>query len=263
MIKINFYKFHGAGNDFIMLDNRHLIELNRSSIQAMCARHTGIGADGLILLEPQNGDDFCMRYFNADGNEASFCGNGARCIVAFAHYLKIIDHTCCFMAIDGHHQAEILAHEACNKWTIRLEMKKATPVIVFEDGFFTDTGSPHFVTFCKDVNEVDITTEGKKLRYDTRFSEGANVNFVMPFKDGIFVRTYERGVEAETLSCGTGVTAAAFIFATQQQKLTNQAIITVYTRGGCFQVELTPSQIWLTGDVTLSFCGTIILEDPR
>jgi diaminopimelate epimerase len=260
MMKVPFYKFHGAGNDFIMLDNRKSIALNNSDIVRMCARHTGIGADGLILLESQTDTDFQMRYFNADGSEASFCGNGGRCIVVFAHYLKMIGQRCCFKAFDGQHQAEILKYDV-NKWVVRLEMKKATPVKIYEDGFFTDTGSPHFVTFCEDIHAVDVETEGKKLRYDSRFKEGANINFVMPFQDGIFVRTYERGVEAETLSCGTGVTASAFVYAAQKKEFNTEAIIPVYTRGGDFQVELTLSKFWLVGPVELSFCGIITIEN--
>ena len=259
-MKIPFYKFHGAGNDFIMLDNRNPITLSNSEIARLCAHHIGIGADGLILLEQQKDTDFNMRYFNADGSEASFCGNGGRCTAAFAHYLKIIDKHCSFNAFDGKHQAEILKYDE-NKWEVRLEMKKATPIQIFEDGFFTDTGSPHFVLFCEDVHAVDVEAEGKKLRYDERFKEGTNINFVMPFQDGIFVRTYERGVEAETLYCGTGVTASAFVYAAQKKQWQEEAVIQVYTRGGCFQVELSPSKFWLVGPAELSFYGTTTINN--
>ncbi|MDR1346789.1 MAG: diaminopimelate epimerase [Bacteroidales bacterium] len=254
MMNIPFYKFHGAGNDFIMIDNRKSILLTSSKIAQMCAPHTGIGADGLILLEQMPNVDFKMRYFNADGGEASFCGNGGRCAVAFAHYLQIIKKRCRFQAFDGCHQAEILEY-AGYKWLVRLEMKKSAPIQIFEDGFFIDTGSPHFVVFCDDVHAVDVEMEGRKLRYDMRFKEGGtNVNFVMPFQEGIFVRTYERGVEAETLSCGTGITASACVYAMQKEKI-GDAAIPVYTRGGRFQVELAPDQLWLVGPVELCFCG--------
>jgi diaminopimelate epimerase len=253
MKNMPFYKFHGAGNDFIMMDNRESISLKNSEIAQMCARHTGIGADGLILLEQLPNVDFKMRYFNADGGEASFCGNGGRCAVAFAHYLQIIQNSCCFQAFDGCHQAEILKYTEY-EWIVRLEMKKATPIQIFEDGFFTDTGSPHFVVFCDDVHAVDVETLGRKLRYDLRFEGGANINFVMPFLEGIFVRTYERGVEAETLSCGTGVTASACVYAAQKEK-NSDVTIPVYTHGGRFQVELAPDQLWLVGPVELSFYG--------
>jgi diaminopimelate epimerase len=259
-----FYKFHGAGNDFVMIDNRTFDVFNNDTIAHICNRHLGVGADGLILLEEDTNSDFKMRYFNADGGEASFCGNGARCIVAFAHWLKIISKSCDFQAFDGIHHADILAHDG-QQWQIKVEMKHASDIQTFEDGYFIDTGSPHFVVMTEDVHRLDVKGEGSRLRHDPRFAQGTNVNFLMPYKDGIYVRTFERGVEDETLSCGTGVTASAIIYALKINKEKIEKSIPVYTKGGAFVVEFIlnetqkkPQNIQLTGEVVFSFRGEVI-----
>ena len=259
---IPFYKFHGAGNDFILIDNRLENTFSTSQIAFYANRRLGIGADGVILLEAGNSEcDFGIRYFNADGLESSLCGNGSRCAVAFANHLKIIGLTCCFRACDGLHHAQILA-VADQLYKITITMNDVSDIEIFDDGYFTDTGSPHFVTFIEKIEECDILNCGIYLRNDPRFPQGTNVNFIEKYNDGIFVRTFERGVEDETLSCGTGVTAAALIYTLKFHFTDNQHNVPVYTRGGIFTVSFTKkgrkfSNIRLTGPVKFVFQGEI------
>ena len=255
-----FHKFHGTGNDFILIDNRVKQDFTVEQISLWCNRHLGVGADGFILLENGNPDgDFFMRYFNADGKEASLCGNGSRCAVAFAHYLAMIEKQCTFMAFDGIHHAEILSHEA-HQWQIALQMKDIAEIKSYEDGFFTDTGSPHFVQYKENIDEMDVYQEGKTLRHDPRFANGCNVNFITPKDNGIYVRTYERGVEDETLSCGTGVTASALVWALIQQLHDGAHTIPVHTLGGNLTVKFHKQgesfhNIHLEGPVVHAFSG--------
>lgn len=258
-----FYKFHGAGNDFILIDNRKNIHFEKEDIEFWCHRRTGIGADGFILLETDHADsDFRMRYYNADGLEASLCGNGSRCITAFAHYLKIIDHTCRFRASDGIHLAEVISANE-NEWEISLQMKDLFCIERFEDGYFADTGSPHFVKFIEEIDTVSVVNEGRKIRHDSRFPEGCNVNFVKFSESCIAVRTYERGVEDETLSCGTGVTAAAIVLSLQQNWPDGEHLVKIKTKGGKLSVKYKKagthfSDIYLQGPAVLVFEGVII-----
>jgi diaminopimelate epimerase len=230
-----FYKYHGAGNDFVLIDNRtNSFVADAVVIRALCHRRMGIGADGFVLLnEPKiPKTDFEMRYFNSDGFEGTMCGNGGRCIVSFARRLGIIDDKTVFSGIDGLHQAKILSCEG-DMAVVSLRLKDVLGIKSFDDGYFIDTGSPHVVKFVADVHAVDME-EGKRIRNDVRFERGTNVNFVEILKDNtLFVRTYERGVEGETLSCGTGVTASALAFAKRNDFLTSVAI---QTYGGKFCV---------------------------
>lgn len=210
-MQIHFFKYHGTGNDFILLDNRKgsYFKLTNDQIKEMCDRHFGIGADGLMLLENQEGYDFRMIYYNSNGNESTMCGNGGRCITAFAKKLTIISTQAHFMAIDGEHFSTIDE----NGW-VELHMKNVDSIISKETYKELNTGSPHYVHFTEFVDELNVKKEGALIRNSPMFKEhGINVNFVERLAENkIFVRTYERGVEDETLSCGTGVTASAIAF---------------------------------------------------
>lgn len=263
---LHFVKFHGAGNDFILIDNRIPITLSHEEIAKLCDRHMGIGADGLILLEKPktSGTHFWMRYFNADGHEASLCGNGSRCVVAFANSLGIISKKAIFEAFDGLHTAEIINTSDGHFWQISLDMHDVSVIETFEDGLFLNTGSPHFVVPVEEVIQYNVFEEGKKLRYDSRFVGGTNVNFFSVYQNGIFVRTYERGVEAETWSCGTGVTATALAWAKLQKFPDGMHHVAVYARGGNFDIAFQKratqyTSIVLTGPVEKAFSGIVIL----
>ncbi|MEY4777733.1 MAG: hypothetical protein RIS13_481, partial [Bacteroidota bacterium] len=204
-MEIKFYKYQGTGNDFVILDNRdgEYSGMSEEQVQFLCDRKFGIGADGLMLLETIEGFDFRMKYFNADGKEGSMCGNGGRCLVQFAKDMGISCSHYHFLAVDGPHEAEI-----DSKGLIRLKMQDVNAINLDGADKVLDTGSPHYIRFMDDLNHLDVFTEGRKIRYNNQYREkGINVNFVFRDNDGIRVRTYERGVENETLSCGTGVTA--------------------------------------------------------
>ena len=259
---IPFYKFHGTGNDFILIDNRMGRVFNPEQIRLWCNRHLGIGADGFILIEDDSaGTDFYMRYFNADGEEASLCGNGSRCAVALAHHLYLIDKDCAFRAFDGIHQATILKQSSYS-WQVSLQMNEVTVIQEFDDGYFTDTGSPHFVQFKENLDQFDILQEGKLLRHDARFGEGCNINFIDYKNDVLYVRTYERGVEDETLSCGTGVTASAIILINDQNRPDGLYTVPVVTPGGNLTVKFNKKgdsfqNILLEGPAVFAFSGGI------
>lgn len=264
-MEIPFFKYQGTGNDFVIIDNRTKTRLDRTNhalIQKLCDRRFGVGADGLMLLQNKDGFDFEMVYFNADGYEGSMCGNGGRCIVAFAHFLDAIGDSCRFIAVDGPHEAKVLA----NGW-IELKMVDVATIEQGQDYFYLNTGSPHYVTFSTDVARLDVVAEGRRIRYSNRFkAEGTNVNFVQSLENGIAVATYERGVEDETLSCGTGVTAAALANYLQTEKTENQGPqqIDILAKGGelmvKFEVEETGfKNIWLCGPATQVFHGKIAI----
>ncbi|MDX1760846.1 MAG: diaminopimelate epimerase [Christiangramia sp.] len=259
-MKLTFYKYQGTGNDFVMIDNRDLkISKNDTKlIGRLCDRKFGIGADGLILLEnsddPQ--DDFKMVYFNSDGNESSMCGNGGRCLVAFAKFLNIIEDSARFTAIDGIHDATI------QNGIVSLKMQDVPEVSSNEDFLFLDTGSPHHVAFFENIGLKDIKKEGAEIRYSDRYGKaGTNVNFVEAVSEGAFsVRTYERGVEDETLSCGTGVTAVAI--AAYESGKTKSEEVKLITQGGELSVKFRKteegySDIWLSGPAVQVFKGEI------
>ena len=260
-MKLTFYKYQGTGNDFVMIDNRDLIISKNDTklINHLCDRKFGIGADGLILLEdPEDEkDDFKMVYFNADGNESSMCGNGGRCLVAFARFLGIIEDTARFTAIDGVHEATV------KNGIVSLKMQDVAKISNNEDFLFLDTGSPHHVIFSENIGLRDIKKDGAKVRYSERYANGGtNVNFVEPISaDSFSVRTYERGVEDETLSCGTGVTAVA-IAAYESGKTTSEKV-SLITPGGDLSVSFKKSEngysdIWLSGPAEQVFKGEII-----
>ena len=260
-MKIPFYKYQGTGNDFVMIDNRktkYLTKSDTSIVQKICDRRFGIGADGLILLQERVGYDFEMIYFNADGNESTMCGNGGRCIVNFARYLNIIESTGHFLAIDGPHDARVEKDD----W-VELKMSDVETVEKGDGYYLLDTGSPHYVIMVEDVDDIDVVENGQAIRYSKRFKkEGVNVNFVEKTKEGIIVATYERGVEDETLSCGTGVTAAAISFYLEQQKETTLKV-PIQTKGGELMVRLEAKEndsfqnIWLCGKAEQVFKGEI------
>ncbi len=255
---MTFYKYHGTGNDFILFDNReNNISLSKEQIANLCHRRLGIGADGLMLLENAAGYDFRMVYYNSDGGESTMCGNGGRCITAFAKSLGIIASIADFVAIDGPHTAKI-----GDDGLISLHMKNVQEMKIYDGYTLLNTGSPHFVQWVKDVKAIDVFTEGKKIRNQPWFQpDGINVNFVqIPDKGKLSVRTYERGVEDETLSCGTGVTAAA-IAASGIETGTFKTCIE--TPGGHLEVSFikntptTATDVILTGPAVFVFKGEI------
>lgn len=258
-----FYKFHGAGNDFILIDNRDHVDFSENQIAHLCHRRLGIGADGFITLSQPSieGASFSMQYYNADGKLASLCGNGSRCITAFAHYLGLTDKCVQFEAFDGLHTAQIIDRMDKTHWMVEVEMRLNSGIMLFEDGCFLDTGSPHFVKYVTDIHNFDVYNIGKQIRHETRFPEGCNVNFIEKEGFSVFVRTFERGVEDETLSCGTGVTASAIVYSLGLPSTQVDFTIPISTRGGDFQVHFRKeddkfSNITLLGPATLAFIGT-------
>ena len=260
-MKFEFYKYHGTGNDFILIDNRKLkVKLNTKQIAHLCHRRFGIGADGLMLLQNKKGFDFEMVYYNSDGNESSFCGNGSRCIVSLAKELGVIKkNETRFIATDGIHTAKITGG------IISMKMMDVKNIEVTAEHYYLNTGSPHYVKFISGVKTADMITEGRNIRYSERFKkEGVNVNLAEKNGKGILVRTYERGVEDETLSCGTGVTASALASAVRGIA-TAQDSCKIITPGGELLVRFHKntgnsfSDIWLEGPATFVFKGEIKL----
>ncbi len=238
MDHISFSKYHGTGNDFILVDNRRSVfKKKKKIVQWLCHRHFGIGSDGLILLEEDAQLDFNMVFYNPDGSP-SFCGNGCRCIVMMAKELGIVSKEVDFRAIDGSHSATIRNHE--------VSVKMADTVLPSQvlNGVFLDTGSPHYVELVEDVNNLRINELSLDIRNNSQFGErGVNVNFLSEVRKGsIFVRTYERGVEAETFSCGTGATASAITYGLN--KRINQ--VGVETRGGKLMVRFQEAENGVT-----------------
>lgn len=256
---MEFYKYQGTGNDFIILDNRNLkFDRNNNSLVAkLCNRRFGIGADGFMLLQNKEGYDFEMVYYNSDGNESSMCGNGGRCIVEFARTLGLVNKKANFIAIDGDHEATVQPS------FINLKMNDVSEVELNADFSFLNTGSPHYVAFVDNVTALNVEEEGRKVRNNDRFkSEGTNVNFIEKVNTALFVRTYERGVEGETYSCGTGVTAAAMV-ASIKGVSTEQNYCDIKTLGGNLKVSFDKSSansftnVWLEGPATFVFKGNI------
>lgn len=259
-MRIVFEKYHGTGNDFIMIDIRNqAIPQSPDIIAQLCERRFGIGADGLIMLDTSAKNDFSMRYFNADGHESSMCGNGGRCITAFARRLGMIRKEAIFEAVDGMHRANILSQTG-NLYEISLQMADVKASSWNEEGIFLDTGSPHFIQIREDIDNIDINHEGRKLRNSPMFSPGGtNVDFIEGSDDLLHVRTYERGVEAETLSCGTGVTAAAIGWAIKNGL---DGPLKVKARGGMLEVSFNKNgkhfeHVYLQGPVAYVFSGNI------
>ena len=255
-MKINFTKYEGNGNDFIIIDDRkeEFSEDNVLMISKLCDRKFGIGADGLILLRKHKVYDFQMIYFNSDGNESSMCGNGGRCLVSYALQLDIDLKTNSFLAIDGVHKFKVVDNE------IYLKMNDVKDIVVKNGYNFLNTGSPHVVQIVENVDEINVYEQGKKIRRQFQEMNGVNVNFVSFNNDIIKCRTFERGVENETLSCGTGVVAVAlYIF--KKKKISDNKII-VSTKGGSLSVSFKNDgnsfhEIWLKGDINKIFDGLI------
>jgi diaminopimelate epimerase len=257
---ISFSKYQGTGNDFILLDNRQQIYsgLTQLEIAKYCDRRFGIGADGLMMLNLKEGYDFEMKYFNADGNQGSMCGNGGRCMVRFAYHLGIHRSSYHFLASDGEHEAEI----DDGGGIINLKMQDVTSLREEDGDFILNTGSPHYIKIVDDVMDYDVVKQGTEIRFNEEFNkEGINVNFVEQAElDEIIVRTYERGVEDETFSCGTGVTASAIVCYHNEVGYND---VTVTTRGGKLVVKYDRlnsghyTNIWLCGPAEKVFEGKI------
>ncbi|MBA3972043.1 MAG: diaminopimelate epimerase [Bacteroidetes bacterium] len=262
-MQINFLKYQGTGNDFIIIDNRKM-QFDRSDnalVAKLCDRRFGIGADGLMLLQEKIGYDFEMVYYNSDGNESSMCGNGGRCIVEFARTLGLVKLRANFLASDGEHEAMV------STGFISLRMNNVSKIEMNASHSYLNTGSPHYVAFVSDVNNFNVYEEGKKIRYNDRFKEkGTNVNFVEKQYNDLYVRTYERGVEGETYSCGTGVTAAALV-ASLKEVATATDYCDIKTLGGDLKVKFTRhpdnsfTDIWLEGPATFVFKGELSVND--
>ncbi|PRY89922.1 diaminopimelate epimerase [Mongoliibacter ruber] len=255
-MEISFYKYQGTGNDFVMIDDRSeaFPEKDLLLVQKLCDRKFGVGADGLILIRNKTGFDFEMVYYNADGSQ-SMCGNGARCAVSFSKFLGIIESETHFLAIDGPHEAEITND------IIHLKMGNVSSLSNAGQDYFVNTGSPHHVRFVDNLDQYPVVAEGAKVRYaDTYKPSGTNVNFVSAIaEDEIHVRTYERGVENETLSCGTGVTACALVYGSRNELRE----VKIQTPGGNLKVRFSENadgsfqNIFLIGPAQQVFEGKI------
>lgn len=259
-MKIRFSKYEGAGNDFILIDDRtETVQPETELFNRLCNRRFGIGADGIMLVRDHPEYDFEMLYFNADGREGSMCGNGGRCIAKFARDLGIIGTETRFIAVDGPHHAKITPDQ------VSLEMTDVDQIELSGSDFILDTGSPHFVRLVSGLQDYSVVSEGRAIRNSDRFREkGINVNFVQPFADRFSVRTYERGVEDETFACGTGVTAVALAMAVKEQLYGDQEI-TLQAKGGTLSVRFTRtgessfSNIYLNGPATFVYQGEIFI----
>ena len=255
---LHFYKYQGAGNDFILIDGRERSFKNLTSeqIKKLCHRRFGIGADGLMILKAIEGYDFEMNYYNADGKIGSMCGNGGRCIVAFARHLGLIHSEAHFMASDGEHFASF-----DKRGLVKLKMLDIENIVEETNFSFLDTGSPHYVKFVDNPDLINVFEEGKKIRYSDEYKPGGtNVNFISGLEKGIFVRTYERGVEDETYACGTGSVASAIAYYLKNKEIGN--CIEVKTLGGMLEVSFENDNnkfrnVYLKGPAELVFTGSI------
>lgn len=260
-MKLQFVKYQGTGNDFILIDNRKgEFSLTTARINELCNRRFGIGADGLMLLNNRQGFDFEMKYYNADGKEGSMCGNGGRCMTRFAYDLGIHREVYRFLAADGIHESEI-----DTDGIVSLKMKDVKTIRKFHNDFILDTGSPHYIKMVSNVMDLDVFRKGSEIRNSKEFEEeGINVNFVEQEReaDKIIVRTFERGVEDETYSCGTGVTAAALVCYHNENGFND---VEVKTLGGKLTVEFDRiddnkyENIWLCGPAEKVFDGSFTI----
>ncbi|SDQ68748.1 diaminopimelate epimerase [Flagellimonas zhangzhouensis] len=256
-MKLEFFKYQGTGNDFVIIDNRQdIFPKNDTKLVAeLCDRRFGIGADGLMLLENDEASDFKMVYYNSDGGQSTMCGNGGRCLVAFAHYLGVIGETCTFNAVDGLHEATVDGD------IVKLKMIDVDEVHEMPNHIFLDTGSPHHVQLVKNLPQFDVQKEGKRLRYGLYGESGSNINFVEQEDGDVFqVRTYERGVEGETYSCGTGVTAVAL--AMHESGKTSSSEVHIKTLGGDLTISFEKSgekysNVYLKGPAIQVFKGEV------
>ena len=261
---MRFHKYHGAGNDFLLFDGRSELPFaldDHELIAQLCRRRVGVGADGVMVLTLSQGYDFEMHYFNADGYSGSMCGNGGRCIVAFAQALGLRpadpNGMYSFLAVDGPHRAIITADGQ-----VELEMQAVSSIEHIGKDCVLDTGSPHYIQWVSDVDGLDVFTAGRNIRYAATYAaQGINVNFVQRLADDeLMIRTYERGVEAETYACGTGVTAAAI--AQIEDRSAGDYVVNVAAKGGDLSVRLhwdgeSATDIWLIGPAQQVFSGDI------
>ena len=264
-MRIQFYKYQGTGNDFVILDNRDLnFNYNNTEfISSICDRRYGIGSDGLILIEDNNDLDFTMKYFNSDGSELGMCGNGARCVIQFAKKLGIIKNSATFQASDGVHQAEIIENNYVRVKMNDIDMSNYDLIDKNFDNIYLYNGSPHLVINSNDINKIDVFNEGRKIRYGDKYKdEGVNINFIEFNSNSSLckVRTYERGVEDETLSCGTGAVAVAVVL--NYSKIINKEEVIISMKGGNLKVSFNRvgdnfSNIWLYGAVAEIYKGEI------
>jgi diaminopimelate epimerase len=264
MSLLKFHKLQGAGNDFILIDDRdESFDIgNNALVKFLCDRRFGIGADGLMLLRNREGYDFHMIYYNSDGNESSMCGNGGRCIAAFADMIGLQREKYLFLAIDGDHDAELSF--AAGEYWVKLGMIDVAEIEVGDDYLYLNTGSPHYVKFVTDLKNYPVVQEAQKIRYSERFkAKGTNVNFVEIIDGILHIRTYERGVEGETLACGTGVTAAV-IAARDSGRIKDDAF-SVKAMGGDLKVSFilkgaVYTNVCLEGPAKFVFKGEIDVE---
>ncbi len=277
---MKFWKYQGAGNDFVMLDQRQQQLLTRADtalIERLCDRRFGIGADGLILLQNHADYDFEMIYFNADGRESSMCGNGGRCIAAFAQDLGMSHGHFRFLAIDGPHEAQVRVANANTdlpsgnaKYWVELKMMDVQNIERHNiNTYILNTGSPHYVQFVDNLDKVNMVEAGRAVRYSDRFREtGINVNLVETTPHGLRIRTYERGVEDETLACGTGVTAAVLAYAVREKTADDTGEISVQAQGGDLSVRFQTDgqgfrEVWLCGPATPVFAGEVAVATEK
>ncbi len=262
MAEIHFQKWQATGNDFIIVDNRNKILKNLSSewISMICDRNFGVGADGFMFIQNHQNLDFEMRYFNADGNEAEMCGNGARSIIGFARSLGIIADSTTFQAIDGIHNGWITRQDH-----YRIKMVDVDVINSVDRGLFLNTGVPHLVIVTADPDQIAIVKQGREIRYSKEFApDGTNVNFIDNRSDIIRMRTYERGVENETLSCGTGAVASAI--ATEYMNNSGKSKYEVQASGGLLKISFNRSDtdqfrdIYLEGEAKMVFKGDIVVS---
>ena len=255
-----FYKYQGAGNDFILIDNRlqQFNHQNPTLIAKICDRRFGIGGDGILFLQLKEAFDFEMVYYNADGKPSSMCGNGGRCIVAFARFLGLIEQETNFLAVDGPHYAKITE---TGDW-ISLQMIDVAEINRDGEAFVLNTGSPHFVQLVQNLEQKNVYQDGFAIRNNETYrKEGININFTEPLNDGFFVRTFERGVEDETYACGTGVTAVALAMAQHQHK-TGAVFTPIKVLGGDLSVKFNYNgtvftDVFLEGPAVQVFSGEI------
>lgn len=260
-MNLKFYKYQGAGNDFVLIDKRdkNTENIDNKTVEQLCDRRFGVGADGLMLLLPHDKYDFEMVYYNADGNIGTMCGNGGRCIVAFANHLGVFKNETNFLAVDGPHYAKISAE---GNW-VELQMIDVDTINTDENAFVLNTGSPHYVKEVSDLAIMDVYKEGYSIRNnDTYKANGINVNFVEPKTDHLFVRTFERGVEDETFACGTGVTAVAMAMAKKNNNI-GHVSTPVKVLGGNLQINFNYdgqkfTNVFLCGPAEKVFEGEIM-----
>ena len=254
--EITFYKYQGTGNDFVITSD--IYEVSTEQIVKLCDRKFGIGADGLIVLKKSESVDFDMMYYNADGTE-SFCGNGSRCAVKHAKFLGWIKDECTFNSNDGEHTAILDGEE------VRLQMHDVDMVLVEDEGYILNTGSPHYIAYTEEIDQLDLVTAAHTIRYNDTFKEtGINVNYLEARNGILYIRTYERGVEDETLSCGTGVTAAAIAHYLERESSLKKYSQKLQTKGGPLTVSFekkkqTFENIYLCGPAVLVYQGKIVL----